>query len=107
VVVWALAMLVALALAVSWVLMRLPLRPLPTPPPAADVLDNGAARQHLQALIDAVAAARRGEPGRAAGLSATEARQLAEQVDSAARGLRRLIDRPAAAAPPGQPAPPG
>lgn len=107
VVVWALAMLVALALAVAWVLLRLPLRPLPTPPPAADVLDNGAARQHLQALIDAVAAARRGEPGRAAGLSATEARHLAEQVDSAARGLRRLIDRPAAAAPPGQPAPPG
>lgn len=106
VVVWVQAMLVALALAVAWVLLRLPLRPLQPPPPLADVLDSGAARQHLQALIDAVASARRGEPGRAAGLSATEARHLAEQVDSAARGLRRLIDRPAAAAPPGQPAPP-
>jgi hypothetical protein len=108
VVVWAQAMLVALALAVAWVLLRLPLRPLQPPPPPADVLDTGAARQHLQALIDAVATARRGEPGRAAGLSASEARHLAEQVDSAARGLRRLIDRPAAPVPSHrQPADPG
>jgi hypothetical protein len=106
VVVWAQAMLVALALAVAWVLLRLRLRPLQPPPPPADVLDSGVARQHLQVLIDAVASARRGEPGRAAGLSATAARQLAEQVDGAARGLRRLIDRPAATPPPGQPAPP-
>ena len=99
VLVWVQAIVVAMALAVAWVLLRLPLRPLQPPPPSADLQDNVAARQHLQALIDAVATARRGEPGRAAGLSASEARQLAEQVDGAASGLRRLIDRPPTAVP--------
>ncbi len=94
--VWAQGALVALALAVAWALLHLPARPLPPPP--TDPLDSGAARQHLQVLNAAVATARRGEPGRAAGLSALEARHLAEQVDGAARGLRRLIDRPAAGA---------
>lgn len=56
-----------------------------------------ALQQHLAALNAAVAAARRGEPGRAAGLSAHEAQHLADQVDAAARGLRALIDPPAAA----------
>jgi hypothetical protein len=106
VVVWAQAMLTALALAVAWALLHLPQRPLQLPPPPADVLDNDAARQHLQALVDAVATARRGEPGRAAGLSATESRHLAEQVDGATRGLRLLIDRPPATAAGSPAAPP-
>ena len=93
--VWAQAALVALALAVAWALLHLP-PPRSLAPPPADPLDSGAARQHLLALTAAVATARRGEPGRAAGLSALEARHLAEQVDGAAQGLRRLIDRPAA-----------
>jgi hypothetical protein len=59
-------------------------------------VDGTALQQHLQALNAAVAAARRGEPGRAAGLSAHEAQRLADQVDAAARGLRALIDQPAA-----------
>lgn len=67
---------------------------------APPVLDGRAAQPHLQALNDAVAAARRGEPGRAAGLSAHEARHLAEQVAAAAQGLKALIDRPPAAADP-------
>ena len=49
---------------------------------------------HLQALNAAVATARRGEPGRGAGLSAQEASQLADQVAAAAHGLRKLVDRP-------------
>ena len=60
-------------------------------------VDSLALQRHLAALNAAVAAARRGEPGRAAGLSAQEAQRLAEQVDAAARGLRALIDRPASA----------
>ena len=95
---WAQALLSALALAVGWALLRLPQRQPQRPPPGAQALDGAAAQQHLGALNDAVAAARRGEPGRAAGLSALEAQRLAEQVDSAARALRRLIDRPAAVA---------
>ncbi len=96
--VWALAVLAALSLAVAWALLRLPLRPQP-PPPAPDALASDAAREHLLALNAAVAAARRGEPGRAAGLSALEAQRLADQVDAAARGLRRLVDRPVSDAP--------
>jgi hypothetical protein len=99
-VVWALALLAALALAVGWALLRLPLQP-PHPSQApqadADLPDDHAAQLHLLALNEAVAAARRGEPGRAPGLSSMEAQRLAEQVDGAAQGLRRLIDRPAAA----------
>jgi hypothetical protein len=100
-VVWALALLAALALAAGWALLRLPLQSLPlsqVPQAGADLPDSHAALQHLLALNQAVAAARRGEPGRAHGLSSLEARRLAEQVDGAARGLRCLIDRPAAAA---------
>jgi Four helix bundle sensory module for signal transduction len=99
-VVWALALLAALALAVGWALLRLPLQaqqPSQAPQASAGVPDSHAAQQHLLALNEVVAAARRGEPGRAPGLSSMEAQRLAEQVDGAARGLRRLIDRPAAA----------
>jgi len=106
---WALALLAALALAVGWAVLRQPLhRPL-APRSSAAVPDHHAARQHLLALNQAVAAARRGEPGRAPGLSSIEAQRLAEQVDGAAQGLRRLIDRPAAALidRPGSAAPPG
>lgn len=93
-VVWALAALVALALPMAWALLRTP-QPGRGAGVAPGVLADGdAARAHLQALNAAVAAARRGEPGRAAGLSAHEARLLAEQVAAAAQGLRRLIDRP-------------
>ncbi len=99
-VVWAQGVLAALALAVAWALQRLPLRPWGLAAAggqqAGAALDSSAARAHLQALNAAVAAARRGEPGRAAGLSATEAQHLAEQVDSAAQGLRTLIERPRA-----------
>ena len=108
-VVWAQALFAALALAVGWALLRLPQRQPLRPPPGAQALDGAAAHQHLGALNDAVATARRGEPGRAAGLSALEAQRLAEQVDSAAQALRRLIDRPAAVAAadrPGSPPPP-
>lgn len=103
--VWAGAALAALALSVGWAVMRWPL--------AAPLADAAAGRMrlqaqaqlqdHLQALNDAVAAARRGEPGRAAGLSAQEARQLADRVATAAQGLRRLVGR---AIPPGAAAPP-
>lgn len=65
--------------------------------PSTLPVDSLALQQHLAALNAAVAAARRGEPGRAAGLSAQEAQRLADQVDAAARGLRALIDRPASA----------
>jgi len=95
--VWAMAALVALALAMAWAVLRAPQRPAFATPAAGVLPDAAATRAHLQALNAAVAAARRGEPGRAAGLSAQEARLLAEQVDSAAQGLRRLIDRPAPA----------
>lgn len=95
--VWAQALLAVLALAVGWAMLRLPLQPLLPPPPGTLALDGAVAHQHLMALNDAVATARRGEPGRAAGLSALEAQRLAEQVDSAAQALRRLIDRPTAA----------
>lgn len=64
---------------------------------SAAAVDGPALQQHLQALNAAVAAARRAEPGRAAGLSAQEAQRLADQVDAAASGLRALIDKPAAA----------
>ncbi len=94
--VWALAALAALALAMAWALLHAPQRPAPAAPAPAALLDDQAAQVHLQALNAAVAAARRGEPGRAAGLSAQEAQRLAEQVASAAQGLRRLIDRPQA-----------
>ncbi|MES2719007.1 MAG: hypothetical protein V4795_24825 [Pseudomonadota bacterium] len=97
--VWALAALLALALAMAWALLQAPQRStlaLAPPAPGA-VLGGQAAQAHLQALNDAVAAARRGEPGRAAGLSAQEAQHLAEQVARATQGLRRLIDRPQAA----------
>lgn len=96
--VWALGGIAALGLAFGWALLRWPQRPA-----AAPGFTDGAALQallqrrldpHLQALNAAVAAARRGEPGRAAGLSAQEALQVADQVAAAARGLRRLIDRP-------------
>ncbi len=63
---------------------------------AAARLDGSTLQQHLRALNAAVTSARRGEPGRAAGLSAQEARQLADQVDAAACDLRELITRPAA-----------
>ena len=62
---------------------------------SSSAVDSQALQQHLAALNAAVAAARRGEPGRAAGLSAQEAQRLADQVDAAARGLRALIDRQA------------
>jgi hypothetical protein len=97
VLVWAMALLTALALAVAWALLRMPLRPLQMPTAPAGVQVDAAVQRHLQALNDAVAAARRGEPGRAAGLSALEAQRLVAQVDEAARGLRRLYDRPASA----------
>ena len=73
------------------------LHPPRAPQAGAGVPDSHAAQQHLLALNQAVAAARRGAPGRAPGLSSLEAQRLAEQVDGAARGLRRLIDRPAGA----------
>lgn len=62
-------------------------------------VDGPALQQHLRALNAAVAAARRGEPGRSAGLSAHEAQRLADEVDAAAQGLRALIDHPAATPP--------
>ena len=100
--VWALAGLLVLALAMAWALWRAPRQRMQAPQPTrAGGLDAGAARAHaqthLQALNAAVAAARRGEPGRAAGLSAQEAQRLADQVAAAAQGLRRCIDRPAVA----------
>jgi len=101
--VWALAALAALALAVGWAVLRWPQATRPRAPAFATVdgpdttlpqrLRSGI-DPHLQALNDAVATARRGEPGRAAGLSAQEAHQLADQVAAAAQGLRRLVDRP-------------
>ncbi len=104
-VVWALAALAALALAVGWALLRWPERSL-LQRRASDSDDSGLARRlqdridpHLQVLNAAVATARRGEPGRAAGLSAQEARHLADQVAAAAQALRRLVDQPGAAAP--------
>lgn len=92
---WAQVALAAAALALAvrlhWRVRRPPL------PLTTASIDNTAARAHLQALNDAVATARRGEPGRASGLSALEAQRLAEQVAAAAQGLHRLIDRPTAA----------
>ncbi|MDH4392525.1 MAG: hypothetical protein QE285_14020 [Aquabacterium sp.] len=98
-VVWAQALVVALALSAAWALLRLQQqrRP-PHPAPGAQPLDVTAVQPHLLALNQALAMARRGQPGRAAGLSALEAQRLAEQVETAAQALRRLIDRPAAAA---------
>jgi hypothetical protein len=98
--VWAQAALVAMALAMAWAVLHAP-----RPAAAGAALDGRAAQAHLQALDAAVAGARRGEPGRASGLSAQEAQQLAEQVAAAARGLQRLIHRPmatSAGAPPGR-----
>jgi hypothetical protein len=98
--VWALGALAALALAVGWALLRWPLRPA-SGLAAADAADSGLPQRlrsgidpHLQTLNVAVATARRGEPGRGAGLSAQEANQLADQVAAAAQGLRKLVDRP-------------
>jgi hypothetical protein len=97
--VWALAALAALALAVGWAVLRWP-----QPAPRGAVADGpdtampqrlrSGIDPHLQALNAAVATARRGEPGRGAGLSAQEANQLADQVAAAAQGLRKLVDRP-------------
>ncbi len=95
--VWALAALLALALAMAWALLQAPQRSSLAQPAPGAVLGGQAAQAHLQALNAAVAAARRGAPGRAAGLSAQEAQHLAEQVARATQGLRRLIDRPQAA----------
>jgi hypothetical protein len=97
--VWAGAALAALSLAVGWAVLRWPQRPQQASPPAGDAAARARGevqaqlRTHLQALNDAVAAARCGEPGRAAGLSAQEARLLADQVATAAQGLRRLVGR--------------
>lgn len=101
--VWALAALAAMALAVGWALLRWP-QPTGRGAPAfaaADGADTGLPQRlrsgidpHLQALNAAVATARRGEPGRGAGLSAQEANQLADQVAAAAQALRKLVDRP-------------
>jgi hypothetical protein len=96
--VWAQAALVALALAMAWALLQAPVRPFAAGVATGPALDGPAVQAglqlHLQALNAAVAAARRGEPGRAAGLSAAEAQRLAEQVAGAAQGLRRLILQP-------------
>ena len=95
--VWALAALSVLALAMAWALLQRSRRRMPDPSARDGGLDGAAARAqvqtHLAALNAAVAAARRGEPGRAAGLSAQEAQRLAEQVAAAAQGLRHWIDR--------------
>lgn len=100
--VWALAALAALALAVGWAVLRWPQARAPAfaAPGGPDTaipqrLRSGIA-PHLQALNAAVATARRGEPGRGAGLSAEEATRLADQVAAAAQGLRKLVDRPRA-----------
>lgn len=96
--VWAVAALAALGVALAWAQWRVLRRPASVPAggPAlpADAALRGQLHGHLQALNAAVSAARRGEPGRAAGLSAHEARHLADQVAGAAQGLRQLIDRP-------------
>lgn len=98
--VWALAALAALALAVGWAVLRWPHAPAPAfaagdgPDTALPQRLRSGIDPHLQALNAAVATARRGEPGRGAGLSAEEANQLADQVAAAAQGLRRLVDRP-------------
>jgi hypothetical protein len=98
--VWALAALTALALAVGWAVLRWP-QPAAPAFAAADGPDAALPQRlrsgidpHLQALNAAVATARRGEPGRGAGLSAQEAHQLADQVAAVAQGLRSLVDRP-------------
>lgn len=97
--VWALAALAALALAVGWAVLRWPQAKMPAFA-AADGPDGALPQRlrtgidpHLQALNAAVATARRGEPGRGAGLSAEEATRLADQVAAAAQGLRKLVDR--------------
>lgn len=100
--VWALAALAALALAVGWAVLRWPQAKAPAFA-AADGPDTAMPQRlrsgidpHLQALNAAVATARRGAPGRGAGLSAEEATRLADQVAAAAQGLRKLVDRPRA-----------
>jgi len=107
--VWALAGLLVLALAIAWAVLQLARQrrmgsaPLQAGGPSGAV-DRASAQSHLAALNAAVAAARRAEPGRAAGLSAQEAQRLAEQVAAAAQGLRRCIDQPQAASQGGGPA---
>ena len=96
--VWALAALLVLALAMAWALLQQSRRRVLVVPAHSGGLDGAAARAHAQthlaALNAAVAAARRGEPGRAAGLSAQEAQRLAEQVAAATQALRRWVDHP-------------
>lgn len=90
--------------AVATALRRRPLSQ-PRAVSARRAVDASALQQHLASLNAAVAAARRGEPGRAAGLSAQEAQCLADQVDAATRGLRQLIDLPTAQRQPADGAP--
>jgi hypothetical protein len=98
-VVWALAALAALGLAVAIAVLHGPLKAAPTA--ASDGPDSSLPQRlrsgidpHLQALNEAVATARRGAPGRGTGLSAQEANALADQLAAAALGLRKLVDRP-------------
>lgn len=98
-VVWALAALAALGLAVAIAVLQAPLKGVPTP--ASDGPDSSLPQRlrsgidpHLQSLNAAVATARRGAPGRGTGLSAQEANALADQLAAAALGLRKLVDRP-------------
>jgi hypothetical protein len=98
-VVWALAALAALGLALAIAVAHAPLKAAPTA--ASDGPDSSLPQRlrsgidpHLQALNEAVATARRGAPGRGTGLSAQEANALADQLAAAALGLRKLVDRP-------------